>query len=373
MAKTRSGGAPLGPELSAFLRQVKERPDDDATRLVLADWLDEHDAADWARLVRLRHELAGVVDDAERRATLVDRERRLLAEAEAVGRPLPAALLGAPRVRAAPGGPPLRIVNCVDVTLTLIPAGRFLMGKPAPAEGLRLPPDPDDEDPDWDDVDYACPQHEVTLTRPFYLGVCAVSWEEYERLMDDDPDESAREDAGCEDEGPRHPAHNLCWGEARDFCERLSALPEEKAAGRVYRLPTEAEWEYACRADTTTPFWTGDVLTPKRATYDADGPTRVGKYPPNPFGLFDTHGNVLECCADSYRPYAPGPQVDPFVRVAADLLVFRGGSFRTSMEACASHERFGDSGSHFNLDLGLRVALDVAPAPASGRPRRRKK
>jgi uncharacterized protein (TIGR02996 family) len=372
--RPRPAQPPASAELLAFLRKVEQQPEDDATRLVLADWLDDHGDPKWAEFIRLRHELAGVVDDAGRRAELVERERRLLAEVAAAGGPLPEALLRAPRVRAVGGGPPLRLVNSIGMTLALIPAGRFLMGKPSPDEGRRPPPDPDDEDPDWDDVDDACPQHEVTLTRPFYLGVYAVTWKEYERVMDEDPDETAREEAGCEDESPRHPAHNLCWGEAVDFCAALSRLPEEKAAGRVYRLPMEAEWEYACRADTTTRFWTGDILTKKQATFDADGPTRVGKYPPNPFGLYDMHGNVLECCADTYGHYRAGPQVDPRGPDDGDFAVFRGGSYDTTMEGCGSAERFADAVSHFDPGLGLRVALDATlPGRArKGRSPRRK-
>jgi uncharacterized protein (TIGR02996 family) len=343
------------PTDDAFLADIAAHPEDDRLRLVFADWLEDHDNAAWAEFIRVRSELAGVIECAPRRAALVQREQGLVARAVQAGRPLPEVLLRAPCVRPGPGHPPLQVVNSIGMTLTLIPAGQFLMGKAAPGEGLCEPPAPQDEDGEWRNIDDACPQHEVTLARPFYLGIHAVTWKEYERVMDDE----AREEAGCEQESPHHPAHNLCWGEAVEFCQALSALPEEEAAGRVYRLPTEAEWEYACRADTTTRFWTGDKLTRKQATFAARGPARVGKYPPNPFGLYDMHGNVLECCSDTYGTYPREPQVDPRGTELGDLAVLRGGSYDMPAEQCASARRFADAISHFVPDLGLRVALDV--------------
>ena len=94
----------------------------------------------------------------------------------------------------------------------------------------------------------------------------------------------------------------MSWDEAVDFCERLSWLAAEKQAGRVYRLPTEAEWEYACRAGTTTPFHFGTSLFSVQANidYNRNRTTKVGSYPPNAWGLYDMHGNVWEWCADWY-------------------------------------------------------------------------
>jgi uncharacterized protein (TIGR02996 family) len=345
------------PTGDVFLTDLAAHPENDTLRLVYADWLEDHGNTTWAEFIRVLAELAGVIDCAPRREALVQRERALAAQAAQSGCPLPELLLRAVRVRPGLGHPLLHVVNSIGMTLTLVPAGRFLMGKPVPDEGLREPPAPEDEDKEWRHIDDACPQHEVTLTRPFYLGIYAVTWKEYERVLD----EEAREEAGYEEESPRHPAHNLCWGEAVEFCQALSALPEEKAARRVYRLPTEAEWEYACRGDTTTRFWTGDVLTRKQATFAARGPTRVGKYPPNPFGLYDMHGNVLECCSDTHGTYLREPQVGPRGAEFGDLVVLRGGSYDRAAEQCGSAQRFGDAISHFVPELGLRVALDVLP------------
>src|SRR5262249_4711820 len=126
--------------------------------------------------------------------------------------------------------------------------------------------------------------------------------------------------------GPDHPMENVLWAEAVEFCKRLSALAEEKRAARRYRLPTEAEWEYACRAGTTTPFHFGDSLSAKQANFNGNFPygdagkgpylrqtAKVGSYLPNAWGLYDMHGNVAEWCADWYDPayYKHSPREDP--------------------------------------------------------------
>src|SRR5262249_33010512 len=137
------------------------------------------------------------------------------------------------------------------------------------------------------------PQHEVTITRPFYLGVYPVTQQEYEVVTGHNPAHFHRGNEG----GPFHPVETLSWAETVEFCRLLSEMPEEKEAGRVYRLPTEAEWEHACRAGSTTPFAFGPTLSSAEANFDGrysyggveagpfrDGTTRVGSYRPNAFG-----------------------------------------------------------------------------------------
>src|SRR5262249_38079176 len=138
---------------------------------------------------------------------------------------------------------PPDVVNTLKMRLALIKPGKFLMGSPVnepgrPGSRMR-PDDPDDE-----------AQHEVTLTRPYYLGVYPVTQAELGLGMGGNPSVLSETRGG----GPNFPVDNVNWEMATEFCRKLSALPKEKAAGRVYRLPTEAEWEYACRAGTTTPF-----------------------------------------------------------------------------------------------------------------------
>src|SRR5439155_4637596 len=187
------------------------------------------------------------------------------------------------------------ITNVIGMKLTLIPAGKFLMGSAA-----------DEAERDADEW-----QHEVTITKPFYMGVHEVTQGEYERVMGKNVAFFNAKNGGS----PEHPVEQVLWPEAADFCKKLSELPEEKKAGRMYRLPTEAEWEYACRAGTRTVFHFGDSLSSTQANFNGRygyggaeaGPylhktAKVGSYQPNAFGLHDMHGNVAEWCWDWYDP-----------------------------------------------------------------------
>src|SRR5262249_12470635 len=142
------------------------------------------------------------------------------------------------------------------------------------------------------------PQHEVMLSHAFYLGATPVTQEQYQVVMGRNPSRFGAQAGG----GPEHPVEMVMWDEAVEFCRRLGELPGEKDAGRKYRLPTEAEWEYACRAGTATPFSYGTGLSAAQANFDGTFPygegemgafvqrtTRVGGYAPNLFGLMDMH------------------------------------------------------------------------------------
>jgi len=191
------------------------------------------------------------------------------------------------------GEPELRrVTNSVGMELVEIPAGQFTMGAPPEQTGADA-----DETP-----------REVTIGRPFYLGAHEVTQTQFERVMGHNPG-YFRESVTKRPDTGRHPVENVTWEEAVEFCRRLSELPEEKQAGRVYRLPTEAEWEYACRAGTTTAYVFGD--TPERlgdhAWFDTNAETQsqpVGTRQPNAWGLHDMHGNVWEWCADWYSESA---------------------------------------------------------------------
>src|SRR5260370_5852834 len=195
------------------------------------------------------------------------------------------------------------IPNSIGLKLTLIPAGKFLMGSPA-------------KEPERDPEEL---QHEVVITRPFFMGVYEVTQGEYEKLMGK-PKEGGKYNpsnrgAHFGSAGPDHPMEHVSWNQAVEFCKRLSALPAEKKAGRLYRLPTEAEWEYACRAGTKTVFHVGNSLASKQANFNGLYPfgveakgrnlqktVKVGSFPPNAWGLYDMHGNVSESCSDWYDP-----------------------------------------------------------------------
>ena len=158
------------------------------------------------------------------------------------------------------------------------------------------------------------------------------------------------------------PVEMVSWFDASRFCERLSLLPEERKAGRTYRLPTEAEWEYACRAGTSTRFFTGNELSLDAANVRGrwQHPLPVGCYPPNAWGLFDMHGNVLEWCADWHNNdyYEQSPAVDPTGPDTSvdDLRVLRGGGW--FFKAASSSFRDAISPYFKSPSHGFRVVCE---------------
>jgi formylglycine-generating enzyme required for sulfatase activity len=247
---------------------------------------------------------------------------------------------------------PRRITNAISMTLVLIPPGTFKMGSTA-SEAERG----SDES-----------LHEVTLTQPFYLGIYPVTQRQYEIVMDQNPSYFTARKGG----GPDYPVENISWYDALEFCQRLSELPAEKAAGRFYRLPTEAEWEYACRAGVPMPFSSGPTLSSREANFNGNYPygitgrgpylertTKVGSYPPNPFGLCDMHGNVWEWCADFYdrNYYRHSPRYDPQGPPSGVLRVVRGGSCFNIGRFCRAAYRFGVVPTNRDIDVGLRVVM----------------
>jgi formylglycine-generating enzyme required for sulfatase activity len=249
-------------------------------------------------------------------------------------------------------------VNSIGMKLVRIPAGTFLMGSPASEAGHY-----DNET-----------QHHVTLTRDFYLGTTVVTQGEYEQVMGMNPSYFS---AGGGGRGKingmytsRFPVEQVSWGDAVEYCRRLSALATEHAAGRVYRLPTEAEWEYACRAGTATPFHFGSQLTSRQANFNGNHPygitttgpylertATVGSYGCNGYGLFDMHGNVWEWCSDWYGDYTAPAQVDPLGAAAGSGRVNRGGGWSNYARDCRSALRGRNTPGNRDDNLGFRVAL----------------
>jgi formylglycine-generating enzyme required for sulfatase activity len=261
------------------------------------------------------------------------------------------------------------ITNSIGMKLAPIPAGKFLMGSPA-TEAER----------DAEEV-----PHEVVMSRPFYLGVYEVTQGQYEKVMGKNPSFFHRRNGG----GPDHPVDQVRWPEAVQFCQKLSNLGAERDAGRVYRLPTEAEWEYACRAGTTTPFHAGKSLASTQANFNgnypydgaAEGPylrrtAKVGSYAPNAWGLYDMHGNVGEWCSDWYDPeyYKRSPREDPKgpekgavpTGFGSDsFLVVRGGFWLDEARACRSAYRYRLMPSDPYRWVGFRVACNAAGGKTS--------
>jgi formylglycine-generating enzyme required for sulfatase activity len=245
---------------------------------------------------------------------------------------------------------PKQITNSIGIKLMRIPKGKFLMGSPKTEEG-------------WSKDET---QHEVTISQNFYMGATEVTQAQWQKVMGSKPSFF---------KGDELPVEQISWDEAVDFCKRLSEMPEEKKAGRKYRLPTEAEWEYACRAGTTTPFHFGSQLNGRQANCDGTLPygtdtkgpdlektSPIGTYPANAWGLYDMHGNVWEWCSDWSGEYPTGSVTDPIGPATGSLRVFRGGCWIKDAVLCRSAYRNGDV-PPIRRFLGFRVALSSSGIP----------
>ena len=251
--------------------------------------------------------------------------------------------------------------NSIGMKLTLIPAGEFLMGSP-------------DEEEDRSDGET---EHRVWIRKPFFLGVYEVTQAEYKRVMGTNPSYFSSAGRGKESvsglDTSRFPVELVSWDDAAEFCRKLSSLPEERAARRTYRLPTEAEWEYACRAGTTSPFHFGSQLNGEQANSDGGYPygttdkgpdlertTTVGSYAPNAFSLYDMHGNVYEWCQDWYdvQYYATSPSADPKGPSSGSSRVLRGGSWGSSAWYCRSAARVRYAAGGRYDDDGFRLLCE---------------
>jgi len=239
---------------------------------------------------------------------------------------------------------PKEITNSIGMKLVLIPKGTFMMGSPETEKGRQ-----ENET-----------QHEVTISKDYYLGVYEVTQAQYETVMGKNP--SHFQGAIVGNENADLPVENVSWDDAVEFCKKLSDLPEEKKAGRVYRLPTEAQWENACRAGSKTAYLFDDEegLLPEYGWFSRNSSRRthtVGLLEPNAWGLYDMHGNVWECCSDRYGDYPKGAVSDPSAPKVGSIRVFRGGSWRFEAAGCRSAARYGSAPSDRGDGLGFRVAL----------------
>jgi formylglycine-generating enzyme required for sulfatase activity len=236
------------------------------------------------------------------------------------------------------------IENSIGMVLVPIPTGEFMMGSPETEkyrQGLGT----------WEK------QHPVTLTKPFYLGATEVTQAQWKAVMGTTPWKFLFFSKRGVEEGDHYPATYVGWEDAVEFCRKLS-----EKEGVEYRLPTEAEWEYACRAGTTTVYSFGDNESQlgEYAWYKEN--TRengihhaliVGKKKPNPWGLYDMHGNVWEWCQDLYGKYPDA--TDPQGPSEGSIRVIRGGSWWYNSDFCRSAERSGDTPDSRYNGLGFRV------------------
>jgi serine/threonine protein kinase len=244
------------------------------------------------------------------------------------------------------------IVNSLGMKLMPIPAGKFLMGSP-PGESGR------------NNDEY---QHEVVITKPFYLGAYCVSVGAFRHFIDQS---SYRPEAGDAWSSPGYtatdnlPVGNVTWNDAVAFCKWLS-----KKEGRTYRLPTEAEWEYACRAGTTTPFFFGRNadLVLQYANVGGEGPRPSAPLKPNPWGLYDMYGNQWQWVADWYDPdyYLNSPKNDPQGPSTGINRMMRGSSHAMPARFARSALRHGPHPPEwYKPHVGFRVLLEQAPAKGS--------
>ena len=204
-------------------------------------------------------------------------------------------------------------------------------------------------------------QRQITLTKGFYFGKYEVTQAQYEAVMGSNPSQF---------EGADRPVEGVSWKDAVVFCEKLTEM-EKKARrvpeGMAYQLPTEAQWEYVCRAGTTTNYSWGNDINSTRANYNWDGtyntgddfkqPRDVGQYVANPWGFYDMHGNVSEWCADRYLFLPRGPEIDPTGPTKGSNRVERGGSWFNGGTALRSAERGSGTPSTRNPTLGFRVGF----------------
>ena len=226
--------------------------------------------------------------------------------------------------------------------MVAIPGGRFVMGSPHTEVGRS-----DDEGP----------QRTVNIS-PFFMGKYPVTQEQYQAVMGNNPSNF---------KGAKRPVENVNWDDAVKFCQKLS-----EKTGKTYRLPSEAEWEYACRAGTTTPFYFGDTIKPDLVNYDGNNPygaapkglyrkqtTDVGSFPPNPFGLYDMHGNVWELCSDRWHDNYNGAPTDgsSWETGTNNNRVLRGGSWGSNAVNCRCANRSYNSAVIRWMDRGFRVAV----------------
>jgi formylglycine-generating enzyme required for sulfatase activity len=258
------------------------------------------------------------------------------------------------RRKATRAATPESFTNSVGMKLTLIPAGTFVMGSP------ETEPDRHSDEG---------PQHLVTIGRPFYMSTHPVTQEQYEAVAGHNPAHFIQAAGG----GPAHPVESVSWYDAMEFCRKLSSRFEERDAGRTYYLPTEAEWEYACRAGTLTPFAFGPSLSSSQANFNGANPygnaplgpvrqrtTPVGSFQPNAFGLFDMHGNVWEWCADFYGEvyYGLSPERDPLGPRSGDRRALRGGNWNSAGgKNCRSARRGKDDPTAATPFDGFRVVM----------------
>lgn len=308
----------------SFYQGMLANPDDLGPRLIFADWLEENGDSR-GELTRLTHLLT-------QHPVLPDRknhEARLRQLLNAGTKPI---------------GP--RWTNSIGMQFAWVSPGLFVMGSP-PDEADRL----DDE-----------MQHPVTITQGFYLGVQPVTQGQWQAILGKNPSRF---------QGVDRPVECVSWEDCQQFCQALrqadgllTGLPSP------YRLPTEAEWEYACRGGTSSPYFFGSKLDLSQAKFHTpfnlsggvqnqprQETTPVGQFPGNTWGLEDLHGNVYEWCGDYYGALGVEAVQDPMGPSAGNTRILRGGSWHSLPSRCRSSCRGWGAPAYRGSDVGFRVCF----------------
>ena len=241
---------------------------------------------------------------------------------------------------------PKNFTNSLGMKFVWIPPGKFVMGSPKEEEGRQK-----DET-----------HHKVTLTKGFYMGVYTVTQEQWQEVMGNNPGHFKGE--------KNLPVERVSWDNCQQFIKKLR---EKDKDNKAYRLPTEAEWEYACRARTTTPFHFGETISTDQANYNGNfvygngkkgvfrekKTTPVGTFPANPWGLHDMHGNVMQWCQDCYGDYPQNDVTDPQGPESGEHRVLRGGPWHAGPDDCRSARRTREVPRNGYYNYGLRVCFSA--------------
>ena len=231
--------------------------------------------------------------------------------------------------------------NSIGMKFVLIPEGSFMMGSPSDEEGRG----------ENENI------HNVSIEKPFYMQTREVTQDQWKKVMGKNPTGFKHSSTDC-------PIDNVSWNDVKTFIRKLNRMDKTNK----YRLPTEAEWEYACRAGTTTTFYTGDCISTAQANYNGNyplgkcpegefryAPSAVGSFAPNPWGLYDMHGNVWEWCQKLDQDYEGDP--------GAGLTEYRprrGGSWRDTAQYARAASRLRVYPQYKYKYSGFRIAADVA-------------
>jgi sulfatase modifying factor 1 len=261
-----------------------------------------------------------------------------------------------------PRNQPKTFTNSIGMKFAWIPAGTFVMGSPPNEEGVVRSENSLDET-----------QHKVTLTKGFYIGVHLVTQEQWQAVMGDNPSQFKGE--------KNLPVENVSWNDCQEFIKRLREKDKWP-----YRLPTEAEWEFACRAGTTTPFHFGESISTDQANFNGTSyngtstngrynkgvnrqkTTPVNRFPANAWGLHDMHGNLWQWCQDWFGDYAKNDGVDPQGPDTGDSRVLRGGSWLHYPASCTSGRRNRHVPDTRSGTFGFRLCYFVVKSEDTPKP-----